>query len=197
MKGRKDRILDGCDFVWDEEAFPNPKGFIEWLAERGVKLSLWENPYVYRGSDMFQEGLQHGYFVRGPDGEPAPSLENRDAVLVDFTNPRAYRWWQRKHLESLRMGVPVFKTDYGEAVPEDAVFHDGRTGVQMHNLYPLLYNRAVFEVIQREVGEAVVFARSGYAGSQRYPFNWMGDSQCTWTACGAPARASPGLSASF
>ena len=188
MKGRKDRILDGCDFVWDDEAFPDQKGFIQWLAERGVKLSLWENPYVYRDGAMYREGLRRGYFVRLPDGTPAPCLENGDAVIVDFTNPRAYRWWQGKHVPHLRMGVATFKTDYGEGVPEEAVFSDGRSGLQMHNLYPLLYNRAVFEVTQRERGEAIVFGRSGYAGSQRYPINWMGDSQCTWNGMAGALR---------
>ena len=93
------------------------------------------------------------------------------------------------------MGVPTFKTDYGEAVPEEAVFSDGRSGLQMHNLYPLLYNQAVFEVIQRERGEAIVFGRSGYAGSQRYPINWMGDSQCTWNGMAGALRG--GLSISL
>jgi alpha-D-xyloside xylohydrolase len=188
MKERKKHILDACDFVWDQEAFPDEQGFIQWLGERGVKLSLWENPYIYRDTPTYRLALRRGYLVRLPDGTPAPCMENGDAAIVDFTNPRAYRWWQRKHVPHLRMGVPTFKTDYGEGVPEEAVFSDGRTGVQAHNLYPLLYNRAVFEVIQRERGEAIVFGRSGYAGSQRYPINWMGDSQCTWNGMAGALR---------
>jgi alpha-D-xyloside xylohydrolase len=188
MKERKKHILDGCDFIWDHKAFPDPKGFIQWLGERGVKLSLWENPYIYVDTPTYRQALRRGYLVRMPDGSPATSMDNGGAVIVDFTNPRARRWWQRKHVPLLRMGVPTFKTDYGEAVPEEAVFSDGRSGLQMHNLYPLLYNQAVFEVIERERGEAIVFARSGYAGSQRYPINWMGDSQCTWNGMAGALR---------
>ena len=43
------------------------------------------------------------------------------------------------------------KTDYGEALPEDVVGHNGDTGRRLHNIYTLLYNRCVFEASQRTV----------------------------------------------
>ncbi|MDP2950143.1 MAG: glycoside hydrolase family 31 protein [Chloroflexota bacterium] len=197
LKERKKRSRDGCDFVWDDEAFPDPAGFVGWLAERGVKLCLWENPYVWKGTRMYEEGLRRGYLVQATDGQLARPLENPDdAALVDFTNPRASRWWQDKHRPYLRMGVAAFKSDYGEALPEDARFADGKTGRDVHNVYPLLYNRAVFEVARQERGEAVVWGRSGYAGSQRYPLNWTGDSPSTFAGMAAALRAGLSLSLS-
>jgi alpha-D-xyloside xylohydrolase len=197
LKARQDHSRDGCDFVWGEEAFPDPEGFVRWLRERGVRLSLWENPYIWRDTEMFREGEEKGYLVRMPDGTPAPSLENvAEAGIVDFTNPEAARWWQDKHRPYLRMGVPTFKSDYGEGVPREAVFFDGRTGAQAHNIYPLIYNRVVFEVIQQERGEAVVFGRSGYAGSQRYPINWTGDAQVSFGGMAGALRGGLSLSLS-
>lgn len=194
---RKTKLLDGCDFVWDEEAFPDPEGFVRWLADRGFKLSLWENPYVYRDTEMYRDGEAKGYFAKGPDGQPARSMENsNETVVTDFTKPEAVRWWQDKHRPYLKMGVAAFKPDYGEAVPPDAVFSDGRTGQQLHNLYPLLYNKAVYEVMQEERGEAMLFSRSGYAGSQRYPINWTGDAPCTWGGMAAALRSGLSLSLS-
>ncbi|OGO50639.1 MAG: hypothetical protein A2148_00765, partial [Chloroflexi bacterium RBG_16_68_14] len=194
---RKHRLRDGCDFVWDREAFGETEAFVGWLRDRNVRLSLWENPYVWRDTPMYEEGLRRGFFARGPDGGPAPSLDNpREAVVVDFTNPEAVRWWQEQHRPLLRAGVSAFKPDYGEGVPLDARFADGTTGLETHNVFPLLYNRAVWEVIQEERGEAVVFGRSGYAGSQRYPLNWVGDTQCTWEGMAAALRAGLSLSSS-
>ncbi len=72
--------------------------------------------------------------------------------------------------------MKVIKTDFGEAAPLDGVYYDGTPGSHMHNLYPLLYNKAVFEVTREETGAGVVWARSAWAGSQRYPLHWGGDS---------------------
>jgi alpha-D-xyloside xylohydrolase len=86
------------------------------------------------------------------------------------------------------MGVDVFKTDFGEDIPVDAVFHDGRTGADVHNLYPLLYNRAVAEVTAEERGGGLVWGRSGTAGSQRYPVCWSGDPAADWDSLAATIR---------
>lgn len=197
LKGRANKRLDGIHFEWDEEAFPDPEGFVKWLAERGYKLSLWEIPYVYTGTEMHREGVEKGYFAKRPDGEPARPTENpAETVLPDFTNPEAVAWWKDKHRPYLKMGVAAFKPDYGEAVPKDAVFSNGRTGEQVHNLYPLLYNKAVYEVMQEERGEAMLFSRSGYAGSQRYPINWTGDAPCSWGGMAATLRSGLSLSMS-
>jgi alpha-D-xyloside xylohydrolase len=196
LVGRNSHSRDGCDFVWDEKAYPDPAGFVRWLEERGFKLSLWENPYVWMDTEMYREGEEKGYFVRSADGGTVRSLDYRKASPLDFTNPEAAKWWQDKHRPYLRMGVASFKTDYGEAVPADASLSDGRSGEQAHNVYPLLFNQAVYEVIKEERGEAVVFGRSGYAGSQRYPINWTGDTPSTWGGMAAALRAGLSLSLS-
>jgi len=80
----------------------------------------------------------------------------------------------------LEQGVDVFKTDFGEDIPIDARFANGMTGAEMHNLYPLYYNRVVYEVTQQIRKEGLVWSRSGWAGSQRYPTCWSGDPACEW-----------------
>lgn len=60
------------------------------------------------------------------------------------------------------------------------MFYDGSTGLQSHNKYTLLYAKTIFEASKEakdEMGErAMLWGRSGYAGSQNYPANWAGDS---------------------
>ncbi|GAB4337013.1 MAG: alpha-xylosidase [Candidatus Abyssubacteria bacterium] len=176
------RRQPGCEFEWNTERYPDPEGFIRALGERHVRLCLWENPYVPDKNDFYEEAARKGYLVKKPDGsvaEPAHPM-CADMGIFDYTNPDAVAWVKDIHKRLLRQGVAAFKTDYGESIPEDVIFHNGKTGREMHNVYPLLYNKAVFEAIEEERGEAVVFGRSGAPGSQRYPIQWAGDSQCSY-----------------
>jgi len=203
-----------CDFQVDQEAFPRFKELIEKIHLQGLKVSLWEHPYISGQSELFEEGKAKGYFLRRPGGEiyvidyglslaPKPDgfvrqtspvdSWNARAAIVDFVNPEAAAWFKDLHRPLLRLGVDVFKTDFGEDIPADAVFFNGQTGATMHNLYPLLYNRAVFEVIQEEKGYGVVWARAAFAGSQQYPLVWSGDPAANFESLASTIRG--GLSA--
>ncbi len=118
---------------------------------------------------------------------------NAPVAIIDLTHPEARAWFKDLHRPLFRMGIDVFKTDFGEDIPKDARFHDGRTGRELHNLYPLLYNEAVFEVTAEEKGRGLVWSRSGTAGSQRFPVGWSGDPASDWDSLAATVRG--GLSA--
>jgi len=205
-----------CDFVIDSKAFPRFGALIDRIHKLGLKLCLWEHPYLSVESDLFGLARDKGYLANRPDGAiyvidyglslaPLPDGNVREAghgeswnaqvAVIDLTNPAAAAWFKDLHRPLLRMGVDAFKTDFGEDVPEDAVFADGATGRTMHNLYPLLYNRAVFEVTQEERGReaGIVWSRSGTAGSQRYPVCWSGDPAADFASLAATIRG--GLSA--
>ena len=171
-----------CDFTSNDDAFPDLAGMVRALGERGFKISLWELPYVSSGAPRYAEAATAGYFLRDDAGEPicadfgAPPTDGAIRAPLDFTNPAARAWWQDLHRPWLRAGVAVFKTDFGEGVPLGAHAHNGMTGRMLRNLFPLLYNAAVHEVITQETGRpGMVWGRSGWAGTQRYPAQWGGD----------------------
>jgi len=176
------REFHWCDFEWDPRTFPDPRGMLKRLRERGLRISLWINPYIAQRSALFAEGLAQGFLVRGSDGGVWQTDQWQAGMgLVDFTNPAARRWYADKLRAQLDLGVDCFKSDFGERVPTDVVWHDGSDPERMHNYYTHLYNETVFELLREHRGEAeaVLFARSATAGGQKFPVHWGGDSEST------------------
>lgn len=56
-----------CDFDFDEEMFPDAMGYLKRLKDRGLKISVWINPYVGQASPLFEEGKKNGYFIKVGD----------------------------------------------------------------------------------------------------------------------------------
>jgi alpha-D-xyloside xylohydrolase len=180
-----------CNFEWDARVFPDPEGMLERLEARGLKICVWINPYIAQRSALFDEGMEGGYLVKRPDGSVWQWDRWQAGMgLVDFTNPGACRWYGDKLRALIDMGVDCFKTDFGERIPTDVVYHDGSDPVKMHNYYSYLYNQTVFEVLEEKLGkgEAAVFARSATTGGQQFPVHWGGDSTATFESMAESLR---------
>ncbi|MBO1336382.1 alpha-xylosidase [Streptomyces sp. VRA16 Mangrove soil] len=193
------REYQWTDLEWDPETFPDPAGMLARLKEKGLRISVWINSYIAQKSQLFEEGAELGYLVRKPNGDIWQwDLWQAGMALVDFTNPDAYAWFQEKLKVLLDQGVDCFKTDFGERIPTDVVWHDGSDPERMHNYYTQLYNQCVFEVLERErgAGEAVLFARSATAGGQQFPVHWGGDCWSSFEAMGESLRGGLSLSLS-
>ena len=188
------------DFSWDPIRYPEPEKFIKQLEDNHVRLCLWEYPYISTLSPLFNELSHRGYLLKTLDGCPyihswlpepfSRSLPHlQPSGIIDLTHPEAYDWFRDQHQELFEMGVAVMKTDFGEAIPEHIVAYNGDRGRRLHNVYALLYNKCVYEAAQRYgQGEALVWGRSGWIGSQRYPMGWGGDPQSDWEGLAASIR---------
>ncbi len=167
-----------CDFTWDKDVFPDPKGMIQRLKAKGLKICVWINSYVGQESSMFQEGMENGYFLKRANGDVWQwDMWQPGLAIVDFTNPAACEWYTSKLEALLDMGVDCFKTDFGERIPTDCVYYDGSDPVKMHNYYTYLFNKTVYDLIAKKKGkeEAILFARSATVGGQKFPVHWGGD----------------------
>ena len=160
-----------CDYEFSKDRFPDPVGMLKQLAKDGFHTCLWQLPYFTPKNRFFPEIIEKGMHVKNAaDGMPV-----EDAVL-DFSNPETVRWYQSKIEGLMRQGVSTIKCDFGEAAPYNGFYHSGKGGLYEHNLYPLRYNKALWEQVERShPGEGIIWARSAWAGSQRYALHWGGD----------------------
>ena len=167
------------DFVWDSRVFPDPKGMLSRIKAKGLNICVWINPYIAQESCLFAEGMEKGYFVKRTNGDVWQwDMWQPGMALVDFTNPDACAWYQEKLAGLLDMGVDCFKTDFGERIPVDGIeYFDHSDAKKMHNYYTYLYNKTVYDILEKKrgKGEAVLFARSATVGGQKFPVHWGGD----------------------
>lgn len=188
-----------CDLEFDPVRFPDPAEMARELADLGVHLSLWQLPYIPEGSKLFDDLASIDGFVRDQGGEiydvgicMTPGFSGR-VGCVDFTNPAGRAVYQAALRRVLEAGASVIKVDFGESVPGDGVWHDGTPSHHMHNLYPVLYADAVAEVTREVTGDSIIWARSAWAGSQRYPVHWGGDNHAAWSSHGPQIAGGLGL----
>ena len=171
------------DYEFSKNRFNDPAKMIADMKEEGFNVCLWQLPYFSPKNTLFDEIIEKGLAVKDAKG----NIPYEDAAL-DFTNPETIKWYQDKIASLLKLGVGVIKVDFGEAAPASGIYHNGRTGFYEHNMYPLRYNKAVAEITKKVTGNDIIWARSSWAGSQRYPLHWGGDAATTNTAMAATLR---------
>lgn len=163
-----------CDYKFAPSRFKDPAGMISDLKKQGFRTSLWQLPYFVPKNDLYPEIVAQGLAVKNANG----SVPYEDAVL-DFSNTSTIKWYEDKIAGLLKLGVSAIKVDFGEAAPLSGVYASGRTGFYEHNLYPLRYNKIVSDLTKKLTGDRIIWARSTWAGSQRYPIHWGGDAETT------------------
>jgi alpha-D-xyloside xylohydrolase len=172
-----------CNYKFSTSRFKDPAKMISDLKQQGFHISLWQLPYFTSKNELFKEIIAKGYAVRNEGG----ALPYEDAIL-DFSNPEAVTWYQGLLAGLLKLGVGAIKVDFGEDAPWRGLYASGRTGYYEHNLYPLRYNQAAAEITKEITGDWIIWARSAWAGSQRYPLHWGGDAENTNSAMAATLR---------
>ena len=188
-----------CDFEWDARQFPDPKGMLSRLKDRGLQLCVWINPYIGQRSKLFAEGVEKGYFIKNKDGSVFQAdMWQPGMAIVDFTNPDASAWYASKLKELCEVGIDSFKTDFGERIPTDVCYFDGSDPVKMHNYYTQMYNKVVFDVLKEYYGEnkACLFARSATVGGQQFPVHWGGDCSAEYESMAETLRGGLSLCSS-
>jgi alpha-D-xyloside xylohydrolase len=181
--------------------FNSSSDLMTFLRTNGFRVVCWLTPLINTDSTSHGEvagqnlgpssnyaaAAANNYFVRASVGGPPLVVHWWKGMgsPVDFTNPGARQWLtaQLSNLVAQSGGViSGFKTDDGESgsadgnsyIPTNAVYYDGRTGIEMRNGYAPIYERTIWNVLGTN---GILWARSGFTGSQAYPASWAGDNQ--------------------
>ncbi len=173
-------------FEWVSQ-IPDPKGMLDLLNSLHFKVRLWQRAnIVYDDYALCNEAEEKGYLIKGPDGKPFISDRGPGPnVLVDFSNPDAVKWWQKKQEPMIKDGARAYKLDsasmgFGEAYPEvaEVKLYNGMTGRQLENYYGPLYVKTVWDGLKRALdGKRAVLAvyHAAYFAGGRYPYMALGD----------------------
>lgn len=189
-----------CEWKFNDERFPDSLKFIHELKDKGYRVSLWQLPYIAEEAEQITEARANHYIAEPRQTALQQTEEGRSnfssldyAGTIDFTSPAATAWYKGLLKRLLDLGVTCIKTDFGENIHMDAKYF-GMPAEKLNNLYALLYQKAAFEVT-KEICErpdhyaasvdtadyaGIVWARSAWAGCQRYPLHWGGDSAHSW-----------------
>lgn len=187
-----------ADFTFPADgAWPDPKGMVDELHARDIRLHLWQIPLLkMRPAPKGQlkadadAAMRENVLVTevAPDGSLRP-YRNRGwwfplGLMPDLTEERAARWWteKRRYLVD-ELGIDGFKTDGGEhAWGRDLRYLDGKHGDEGNALFPVGYAKAYGDLLESAGKAPVTFSRSGFTGSQAHGAFWAGDENSTWDA---------------
>ena len=191
--------FEWCNMEWDTRQFPEPQTMLDRLKKKGLELCVWINPYVGQRSKLFDIGKEKGYFIKNPNGSVFQTDHWQPGLaVVDFTNPEAVDWYCGLLKNIYEMGIRNIKTDFGERIPTNVVYHSGHDPQKMHNYYSYLFNKAVYDSLVEFFGESAtcLFARSATVGGQKFPVHWGGDCFASYDAMAETLRAGLSLCAS-
>ncbi len=187
-------------FTVDPARFPDLGHLAASMGEQGTRLVTIVDPGVKVDPDyeVYREGRDQHRFCTDERGHLVEGVVwPGRSVYPDFTDPAARSWWAGHYRTLTDAGVEGIWHDMNEptsialmgdpTLPVSTRHHfDGRGGDhgEGHNLYGLLMNRAGYNGLRaaRPDSRPFIVSRSGWAGMQRYAWNWTGDTDSTWAS---------------
>ena len=154
-----------CSYDWDKTRFPDPKSFMQKMNEKGIKINLWENPYVAPSSTIFDSikpyTCSHTVWSGG---------------VPDYTLPEAREILLNHHKkEHLDLGVSGYKFDEVDGYdhwlwPDHATFPSGHDAVEIRQLYGLIIQNIFDNYFKERNKRTYGLVRSSYIGASSKNF---------------------------
>lgn len=113
------------DFTVDSSRFPDFKSFVKKMKEKGFRLVpiIDAGVKIEKGYDVYDEGIQKGFFCRDGSGAPFVAAVWPGKVhFPDFMKPEARKWFGLKYRMLTDCGIEGFWNDMNEP----AIFYTER-----------------------------------------------------------------------
>jgi len=167
-------------FIWNTEKFPDPKGFISDIRDRGYHVACNLKPGILIDHPQYDQFAREGNLICDEDGLPYSEFYwGLNASLWDFGSPEATRRWKGE-LDSflLQSHVDGVWNDNNEYEIEDSSV----PAYPYRSTMALRMAQASYErLMERVPGKRPwVITRSGGIGIQRYARTWSGDNRSDW-----------------
>jgi alpha-D-xyloside xylohydrolase len=150
---------------WSPERFKDPGGFVQKLLDRGVRVNLWENPYVAPGSELFRQ-LTPRFGSHTVWLGAAPDVYDKETAKIvrDFHRSR--------HLD---LGVSGYKIDEVDGFdvwlwPDHATFPSGLSGLHMRQIYAVLWQKELLRAFRDKGERTFGLVRASNGAASRFPF---------------------------
>ena len=149
-----------CSYDWDDTRFPNPTDFVKTLNDKGIKVNLWENPYVAPSSSMYPS-------IKPFTGSHTVWL----GEVPDYTLPAAQKVLLHHHQKNhLDIGVSGYKFDEVDGYdfwlwPDHATFPSGHDAVEVRQLYGLILQHLFQNHLKAQNQRSYNLVRSSYIGA--------------------------------
>jgi alpha-glucosidase (family GH31 glycosyl hydrolase) len=154
-----------CTFEWDKDRYPDPAGFIKEMAEKGVRINLWTNPYISPASGIYKEM----YPLSG-------SHTVWNGIVPDFSMDAAQKIWKEKlEKEHVSIGVSGYKIDEVDGYdyylwPDVATFPSGLSAEQMRQTYGLWVQKITADMYREKNVRTFGLVRASNAGGNSMPY---------------------------
>lgn len=161
-----------CTFEWQKKRFPDPEAFTQSLLKRGIRLNLWENPYVSPESKIYES-------LYPLSGSHLVWL----GIVPDYTLPEAQRILTEQHQrDHVDIGISGYKIDEVDGYdrwlwPDHATFPSGVSAETMRQTYGMLMQQMIYrELFHKADQRTYGLVRASNGAASAYPFVIYSDS---------------------
>ncbi|NQX59433.1 TIM-barrel domain-containing protein [Paenibacillus qinlingensis] len=156
-------------YEWEKSRFPEPEQFVKALNLKGLRVNLWEHPFVSPKSELYEELklLSGSHSVWG-------------GLAPDYSLPEAVTLYKKQHEEQhVNIGVSGYKLDECDGsdltnnswmFPAHAQFPSGLDGEQMRQMYGLMFQKMTTEIYRSQNRRTYGLVRASNTAASSMPY---------------------------